>query len=297
MSNVSIHAFPDDAAAAQHFAAALGETASFVATHVFDDGEIAPRTPPSTKTVIVYRSLANPNAKLVELMLACDAWRRAGVERLVLVAPYLCYMRQDAVFASGEPLSQKVIGTLLGERFERIVTVDAHLHRTRRIDEVFVGVECENLHAADAIATHLRASSLPENLLVLGPDSESGPWVQDLARRISREGAVLSKERRGDHEVSVTLPDLIHIEGRPVLLLDDICTSGGTLATAARAILANGASSVDAIVTHALFGQEAAVRLGQAGVRTVQSSDSCVHPTNTIPLASLLADAVRKEWT
>ncbi|KAF0172155.1 MAG: ribose-phosphate pyrophosphokinase [Alphaproteobacteria bacterium] len=297
MSDVSVHAFHDDILQAQAFADALGVAPLFVDTHVFDDGEIVPRTPAAARTVVVYRSLAQPNAKLVELLLACDAWRRAGVERLVLVAPYLCYMRQDAVFSPGEPLSQQVIGRLLGERFERIVTVDAHLHRTPRLEDVFPGVDCDNLRGADAIAAHLRAETLPENLLVLGPDVESAPWVEGLAHRIGREGAVLSKTRHGDHEVSIALPEDAAIAGRPVLLLDDICTSGGTLATATRELRARGATTVDAIVTHALFSPDAGARLAAAGLRSIRSCDSCPHPTNAISLAALLADAVRKEWT
>lgn len=297
MNDVSLHAFPDDAPQAHAFAEALGVTPRFVNTHVFDDGEIAPRIPEASKTVVVYRSLAQPNGKLVELMLACDAWRRARVTRLVLVAPYLCYMRQDAVFSPGEPISQQVIGNLLGVRFERIVTVDAHLHRTPRLEDVFPDVQCDNLRGADAIAAHLGDETLPEDLLVLGPDVESAPWVSDLAHRLGREGAVLSKARHGDHHVSIALPEHIAVTGRPVLLLDDICTSGGTLATATRELIARGAEGVDAIVTHALFSPEAGARLSAAGLRSIRSCDSCQHPTNAISLAALLADAVRKEWT
>jgi ribose-phosphate pyrophosphokinase len=297
VSGVCVHAFPDDALQANAFAQALGVTARLVATHVFDDGELAPRVPEAANTTIVYRSLARPNAKLVELLLACDAWRRAGAERLVLVAPYLCYMRQDAVFAPGKPVSQRVIGDLLGARFDRIVTVDAHLHRTPRLEDVFPGVACDNLRGADAIAAHLSNEALPQDLLVLGPDMESAPWVAELARRIDREGAVLSKTRRGDHDVSIALPEHVAVAGRPILLLDDICTSGGTLATATRALFARGARSVDAIVTHALFSEAAGAGLAVAGLGSVRSSDSCPHPTNAIPLAALLADAVRKEWT
>ncbi|MBL8558092.1 MAG: ribose-phosphate diphosphokinase [Hyphomonadaceae bacterium] len=281
----------------QRLADALGVEPQFVETHVFDDGEIVPRTPPATETVVVYRSLAQPNTRLIELVLSCDAWRRAGAKRLVLVAPYLCYMRQDAVFHPGEPVSQKVIGDILGARFDRIVTVDAHLHRTGRLEDVFVGVECANLRAAGGIAGHLRADTLPENLLVLGPDSESGPWVEALARHIGRDGAVLEKTRRSDHDVSVRLPDHVDVADRPVLLLDDICTSGGTLMAASEALYRRGAASVEAIVTHALFSPEVGARIAAAGVRRIRSCDSCPHPTNAIPLASVLADAVRTEWS
>ena len=295
MTHVSLHAFPGDADEVGRLAAALGVDVRYVATHVFDDGEIAPRIAPSPGTVVVYRSLAQPNVKLVELLLACDAWRRAGARRLVLVAPYLCYMRQDALFAPGEPLSQRVIGDLLGERFDRIITVDAHLHRTPRLEDVFVGVVCANLSAADAIAAQVRADAPPPDMLMLGPDIESRPWVETLARQIGLEAGVLRKTRRSDHDVDIETGPELAIEGRPVLLLDDICTSGGTLVAASRAVLARGASSVEAIVTHALFSREVAATLTAAGIRRVRSCDSCRHPTNAIPLAATLAAALREE--
>ena len=97
-------------------------------------------------------------------MFAAEALRRNGAERLVLVAPYMCYMRQDTAFLDGEAISQKVIGRLLAGTVDRIITVDAHLHRTTDIRDVFPGIEADNLSAIPAIAESLRSRRIrPED--------------------------------------------------------------------------------------------------------------------------------------
>ncbi len=297
MDRVALHGFPGEEQPAQLLAQALGVTANLVRTHRFPDGEIVPRVAGAARTVLVYRSLADPNEKLVELLLACDAWRRAGAERLVLVAPYLCYMRQDAVFAPGEPVSQKVVAELLGRSFDRIVTVDAHLHRTRRLDDLAPDTQWTNLAAAPAIAAHLSRMDMPDDLLILGPDCESAPWVQALAGAVHREAATFAKTRLSDRHVTLALAETTAIKGRPVLLVDDICSSGGTLAAAAAWLAEGGASHIDVVVTHALFSHETQSQLVKVGVRHIHSCDSCIHPTNRISLAPVLAQALSQEIT
>ncbi|MFW6350495.1 MAG: phosphoribosyltransferase family protein, partial [Thiohalospira sp.] len=104
--------------------------------------------------------------------------------------------------------------------------------------------------------------------------------------------AVGAKERRGDRDVTITLHPA-ELNGRDVVLLDDVASSGLTLARAAEAALAAGAARVDAVVTHALFAGGAEEAIAAAGVGTVHSTDSIAHPTNAVPLAPLLAEAVR----
>ena len=295
MDHLGLHAFPRDEAAARALGSAMGLALNLVHTHRFPDGEIVPRVSGAAHTVLVYCSLANPNEKLVELMLACDAWRRAGAARLVLVAPYLCYMRQDAMFAPGEPISQKVVGALLGRLFERIVTVDAHLHRTAHLEDLAHGVQWTNLRAASEIAEHLRRAHLPEETLIVGPDAESAQWVGSLGAEVELEAATFLKSRQSDRQVTLEFLEATKVRGRPVLLLDDICSSGGTLAAAVALLAERGAGPIDIIVTHALFSAQTEMRLINAGVRNIQSCDSCNHPTNAIPLAPLLARALEEE--
>ena len=179
--------------------------------------------------------------------------------------------------------------------FDRIVTVDAHLHRTKDIHAVFPGREADNLSAMPAIAETLRASGYDPKTVLVGPDAESQGWVADLAGRLGLDHAVAHKTRRGDRSVVVEFPDPALFAGRPALMVDDIVSSGGTLMTGAKALHAAGAATVDAIVTHALFAPEFTRTLFEAGIRSVRSSDSVPHPTNAIALDGILAEALRKE--
>jgi ribose-phosphate pyrophosphokinase len=228
-------------------------------------------------------------------LFAAEALRRNGAERLVLVAPYLCYMRQDAAFHPGEAISQKAIGQFLADLVDRVITVDAHLHRTADIHDVFPGIEADNLSAMPAIADALRAAGVDPQTVVVGPDAESRPWVSELASRLGVAHAVAQKIRRGDRSVAVALTDPKVVQGRPVLLVDDIVSSGGTLAACARNIFEAGAASVDAVVTHALFPPDTTEELVQAGIRSIRSTNSVPHPTNAITLDGVLAAALHTE--
>jgi len=293
--SAALQYLPASAAQAQRLAARLGLAAHEIALHLFPDGELRVTVGPATPTTIVFASLDRPNDKLLALLFATEALRRGGARRLVLVAPYLCYMRQDAAFHAGEAISQRVIGPLLARAFDRVVTVDAHLHRTGRIEEVFPGGEASNLSAMPAIAAALRADHVDPATVIAGPDEESRPWVADLAGRLGLAHAVARKTRRGDRSVDLafTGPDLF--AGRPVVMVDDIVSSGGTLITCAGVLAAAGARSVDAIVTHALFAPELVSQLFAAGIRSVKSTDSVTHPTNAIALDEVLAEALRRE--
>jgi ribose-phosphate pyrophosphokinase len=291
MSRAAIHAFADEAGQAARLAAALGLPLELVDLHEFPDGETLPTVPASARTVLVYRSLHHPNAKLVPLILACDAWRRAGVERLVLVAPYLCYLRQDALFGPGQPLSRDAIGQLLAERFDGVVTVDPHLHRTSDLSAQWKK-PVTVLAAAPALAAALSAEA---DTLVLGPDEEAEPWAAALGSALGAPHATLRKQRSGDREVTLDAVAAPAMEGRRVVLVDDVCSTGMTLSAGVALARAQGARAVDVAVTHALFRRDAARRLAALGVRRIVFSDSCTGQAGAAPLADLLAGAVRNE--
>lgn len=293
MTGVAVHGFPGDEGPVARLAGQLGAPSAWIDLKTFPDGETLPTVPVAgaAATVILYRSLHQPNDRLIPLLQAADAYRRAGVTRLVLAAPYLCYLRQDAVFQPGQPLSRDVIGPLLGRVFDRIVTVQAHLHRTRALKDVF-GVPSDNLDIGGDLAALAAGGRRP---LIIGPDSESRAWVEAAADRLGLDWAVFDKQRLGDREVRLTLDPSVPITGRDVLLLDDICSSGGTLAQATLQLREAGAARVDVAVAHALFDDQAEARLRAAGVGRILSSNAVPHPTNALDLASVLAGALRNE--
>lgn len=294
MSRVEVHGFAEDAAAVQRLADRLGAPQGLIDLHRFPDGETLPTVPlTGAATVILYRSLHRADERLVPLLLAADAYRRSGVGRLVLAAPYLCYLRQDTVFQPGQPLSRDVVGRWLGGAFDRIVTVQAHLHRTASLADVF-GIPAESLDVAGDLAVLAAGDARP---LIVGPDIESRPLVEGAARRLGADWTTFEKTRFGDRDVRLTLTAPDSVRGRPVLLLDDVCSSGGTLEQAIGLLRRAGATAVDVAVAHALFDAAAEARLHAAGARRILSSDSVPHPTNAFELAGVLASALREETT
>lgn len=288
---MTVLAFQDEAAPAARLAEALGAAFAVIDLHRFPDGEVLPTVPRQEPVAIVYRSLDRPNGKIVPLLLAADAARRAGARRVVLVCPYLCYLRQDTVFAPGQPLSRDVVCGLLGRAFDRVVTVDAHLHRTRDLAAV-MGVAADDLSAAGPLAQALRGAGRP---VVVGPDRESAPWVRRIAERLGGEPLVFAKQRQGDRSVRLSAPDLSPVRGRRAVLVDDIVSSGATLIAGVEQLKAAGAAYIEVGVVHALFGPDVAEALKGAGAARIVSTDSVAHPTNAAPLAGLLAKALENE--
>jgi ribose-phosphate pyrophosphokinase len=291
MNAVEVHGFADDLPQVDRLAANLGVSSAAIGLHQFPDGEVMPTVRVGAETVIIYRSLHHLEQRLLPLLLAADAYRQAGAARLVLAAPYLSYLRQDAVFQLGQPLSRDVVGRLLGRAFDRVVTVQAHLHRTTDLSAVF-GCAVDNISALSALAQDVAGAARP---LVVGPDVEARPWAQAAAERLQSDWMTFDKTRQGDRSVTLTAPSSPPIDGREVLLLDDVCSTGETLIQAIAQLRQAGASAIDVAVVHALFDQHAEHRLRAAGARRIVSTDSIPHSTNALELAGLLASALKDE--
>ncbi|MCK9261666.1 MAG: ribose-phosphate diphosphokinase [Azoarcus sp.] len=283
--------FDDEWPLAARVAKAAGVPCEQVVRHRFPDGELKLRLPPSLPSRVgMLRGLDHPNEKLVELLFCARTARTLGAGRLVLLAPYLGYMRQDIAFTPGEVVSQHVVGEFLASLFDAVVTVDPHLHRVSRLSEAVPVAQALALSAAPLLA-ELIAERRPGAML-LGPDAEAAQWVAAAARSHAFDHGVCSKQRHGDREVHVTLPDMA-FAGRQVVLIDDVASSGRTLAVAAAQLLAAGASSVDVAVTHALFADDALQTVRAAGVGEVWSTDCIAHPSNAVGVAPMLAQALR----
>lgn len=292
--------FGGESAAALRLARELGLPAAEIESHRFPDGELRLRLPlrqPGDRLpadVLLFRGLVQPNDKLVELLIVARAARSHGARRLGLVAPYLAYMRQDMEFNPGEAVSQRIVGAFLADLFDAVVTVDPHLHRITELSEAIPRIPAVALSAAPALGAHV-ARERPGALLV-GPDEESAQWVSRAARQQGLAHAVCRKVRRGDRDVQVALPATLGpsaLHDRPVVLMDDMASTGHTMAEAARLLLAAGARSVDVAVTHAMLTSDAPALLRSAGVGQVWSSDSVQHASNVVQLAELMGTAVR----
>ena len=282
--------FPGYSGPARRLADELGCETQEIAIHHFPDGESLVRLPSGLSgCVAIYVSLDHPDQKLVQLGIAASAARDLGAERTVLVAPYMCYMRQDKAFHAGEAVSQRIVGTWLNEWFDMVLTVDAHLHRVHSIKEV---ISCGvNISASSFMADFLKIRG--GSPLILGPDQESIQWVERIGMESGLDYGVARKIRLGDRDVKITLPD-IEVKGREVIIADDVLSSGYTVARAASQIRRHGAAVIECMVTHALFAEGAEELLQKSGVESVMSSDTILHASNVIFMAAGLSEAVRQ---
>ncbi|MBP1151912.1 ribose-phosphate diphosphokinase [Methylocaldum sp. RMAD-M] len=283
--------FSDSRVQAMAVVEALDARYGEVGIHRFPDGESKVTLPEiKDEHVVVFRSLQDPNDKLVELLLVARALRNQGVNRLSLIAPYLCYMRQDCAFQPGEIVSQKIIGEFLAGLFDDVVTVDPHLHRISRLEEAVPARNPIVVPAAPLFARYLANRS--DKPLLVGPDAESEQWVSAIAKGCGLPFVVAFKQRFGDRAVSVETTDF-QVRGRSVVLVDDVASTGTTLTEAVAKLRALGAEKVDVLVTHPLFVENAVDKLRRSGVSEIGSSDSILHSTNVVFLAPILAETLR----
>lgn len=266
-----------------------------ISVHRFPDGESRVTVPGSAKRPIIFRPLHDPNAKLIEVLLAASVLRCSRPAAICLLAPYLPYMRQDKAFRAGEAVSQKEIGRLLASTFDRFVTVDPHLHRTPTLAEVFDAKPALALSGALPMADHLTQRARIEDAIIIGPDVESAPLVRAFAARAKLPWAAARKKRGGDRNVAITLPRTCRVKDRPVIVVDDVISSGTTIAVLARKLRAAGARMITVYTTHALYDPAADRAMRAAGVDRTYSCDGIPHPSNAISLAPVLAEGLR-QW-
>lgn len=288
-----IYGFPDCENQSRALAQAIGANHEIVQTHKFPDGECCVRVSKGALRPAVFRSLYEPNEKLVEIIFASSALRDNGASEVALIAPYLAYMRQDVAFRPGEAISQKVIGEILSKYFDRFLSIDPHLHRTPTLDAVFRGKPSISGTAAAAIAEHIATHIEHSKTIIIGPDIESKPLVKAVADPLGASWLVAAKTRHGDRNVSIKLPDHSDLRGRHMVIVDDVISSGGTIVTLSGLLTKAGAASVSVYTTHALFGEDAHLAMRDAGAQTITSCDSIPHPTNAISLAKSLAESIK----
>jgi ribose-phosphate pyrophosphokinase len=287
----SLLCFEDEQPIARRAAEASGLSLAVIERHRFPDGEMRLRLPAALPArVVIWRGLHQPNEKLVELLLAARTARQLGAPHLTLVTPYLAYMRQDIAFNPGEAVSQRIVGAFLADLFDAVITVDPHLHRVATLQEAIPVPDAIVLSGAPLLSDHI-ATQRPQVLLI-GPDEESHQWVAQAAARHGWAHGVCRKTRHGDRQVDIELPDMA-VAGRAVVLMDDVASSGHTVAQATRLLKAAGAASVDVAVTHALFAPGAVELLRQVGVDQVWSTDAIPHASNAVSIVPAVVDALR----
>jgi ribose-phosphate pyrophosphokinase len=261
-----------------------------IETRDFPDGEtyLRFRTDVSERSIILVCTLARPNDKILPLIFAAEAARELGAKKVGLVAPYLCYMRQDRRFQTGEAVTSRHFAALVSRACDWLVAVDPHLHRYKALSDIY-SIPARALHAGAEIAAWIKNNI--EDPFLIGPDEESVQWVAEVAHACGAEYAVLTKQRLGDRDVRIAPDHLDRIGAAKPVLIDDIISSGETMLEGLRVLKPYARRAPVVIGVHGIFADGSDKAIEAAGA-TLVTSDTVLHPSNRIEIAELLAPAV-----
>lgn len=240
------------------------------------------------REVVLLGSLDRPDAKILPLIFLTRALKQEGAKRVGLVAPYLAYMRQDRQFKSGEGLTSVYFASLLSRELDWLVTVDPHLHRIHDLREIY-SIPTRVVHAAPAVAAWVAAHV--KQPILIGPDEESEQWIGEIAKLAKAPFTVLTKVRRGDRDVQVSIPQPQLLQDRTPVLVDDIVSTAGTMIATVKHLQALKAAAPICLAVHAIFAGNAASDLTAAGAAKIVTVNTVVHPSNGIDLTAALAAA------
>ena len=280
-------------------AADLGMLPGTCAIERFPDGETSVQLLESVrrKEVFLVQPLSPPvNDHLVELLALADACRRAAAARITAVVPYLGYARSDKRHGRREPIMGRMVAEVLeAVGIHHVLTVDLHAPQI----EGFFGIPVDTLTAVPHLSTYLR-EEVPPGVVVVAPDAGAFRMATDYAHRLNGTVAVLHKRRESGTGTQVT--HLVgDVGGKPCLIVDDMISTGGTLASGIEALLKAGArSELTIAATHGLLLPGARQKLAHEAVKKVVITDTVAGaPTDwprlqIISIAPVIAGALKR---
>jgi ribose-phosphate pyrophosphokinase len=256
----------------------------------FPDGESYVRleTAAGGRDVVLVCTLDRPDDKILPLVFVAAAAAELGARRVGLITPYLAYMRQDRRFQEGEGITSAYFARVLSSAVDWIVTVDPHLHRRTTLSEIY-SIPTRVVHAAPFVAAWIRAHV--ERPLLVGPDAESDQWVRAVAEKAEVPHMVLEKVRRGDRDVRVSVPEVERWRDHTPVLIDDIISTARTMIETVAHLRRAGMAPPVCVGVHGIFAEGAEEGLRAAGAARIVTSNTIPHPTNTIDLTPLIAEA------
>ena len=250
----------------------------------FSDGEINVEIDESVrgKDVYIVQPTCEPgNEHIMELLIMVDAIRRASARRITAVIPYYGYARQDRKSRGREPITAKLIANLLTKAgCRRVLTMDLHAQQIQG----FFDVPVDHLYAAPIIANYFQSLEL-DDLVVVSPDIGGVARARKFAELLHAPLAIIDK-RRPKPNVSEVMNIIGDIDGKNVILIDDIIDTAGTITNAAKALKERGAKEVYASCSHAVLSGPAIDRLNDCPIKEVVT-------TNSIPTDSKNCDKIK----
>ena len=250
------------------------------------------------RDVFLLQPFASPvNQSIMELLIMIDAAKRASAGRVTAVIPYYAYGRTDKKDQPRVPITARLLADLITVAgADRVLTMDLHAGQIQG----FFNIPVDELTALPLIADHIRPSE--NSRVVVAPDVGGTKRARSLAERLDLPLVVIEKRRIGNLDQAESLNVIGDVAGRDAILIDDEVDTGGSLASAARALIEHGATRVSAAVTHAVLSGSALNHLSEAPIDQLIVTDSLPInekkiarlPLHIVSVAPLLGEAIRR---
>jgi ribose-phosphate pyrophosphokinase len=283
---------------AEAICAHLGIDLGDATVEVFADGETFVKINENIRgsDIFVFQPTFAPASNLMELLIMVDAVRRASARRVTAVIPYYGFQRQDRKDQPRVPITAKLVANLITTAgADRVMTMDLHSAQIQG----FFDIPFDHLYAAPVLVDYFMRRQI-QNVIVVAPDIGSVKMARAYAKRLGASLAIVDKRRpRPD---AVEMMNVIgEVDGKNVVIFDDIVSTGSTLIEAARALKDAGAQDIYAAGTHGVLCGDAAERIMDSEVKELVVTDSIPHDPAALPakikvlsVAGLLAEAIRR---
>jgi ribose-phosphate pyrophosphokinase len=282
-------------AIAEEYGTELGE----VTIKPFSDGELYVKYEQSIRgeDVFVIQPTPPPGNTIMELLLLLDAAKRASAKRVTAVMPYFGYARQDRKDQPRVSIASKLIANLLSEAgADRVLTMDLHAPQIQG----FFDIPLDHLYASRLFIDHFQAQH-DNNLIVVAPDVGSLKMARHYAKQLDTDLAFIDK-RRPKANVAEVMNIIGEIEGKNILIVDDMVDTAGTLTNAAAALKERGALNITAICTHPILSGPAYQRIENSPIDELLATDTIpLHKPSkkisVLSVASIFAEAIQRIHT
>lgn len=266
----------------------------------FSDGETRVEINENVRgmDVFIIQSTCTPvNVTCMELLIMIDALKRASADRITAVIPYYGYSRQDRKVAPRAPISAKLLADLITTAgANRVLSIDLHAGQIQG----FFNIPVDNLFATPVLLEYMKKNYL-DNTVVVSPDTGGVERARAFGKRLGASLAIIDKRREGPNEAQV-MNIIGNVEGKRVILLDDMVDTAGTVVQAAKALKNSGAVEVSVCCTHPVLSGPALDRIEGSDIKEVVVTDTIplsersakCSKIKVLSVSGLLSEAVRR---
>lgn len=292
MNESIIFAFPENKVFANYLAKSLHIEKGNMLIDKFPDKEsyIRINSNVKNKVVILFCTLNNPDRKIMSLMFVAQTLKKLGAKKIILISPYLPYMRQDKCFKPGEAVTSQLFAQFVSGWVDYLMTIDPHLHRIHSLSEIYP-IPVATLHATHVIAQWIKKNI--QSPCLIGPDIESKQWVLEIAEHLNIPFIICNKTRISGHEVVIDIPSFSS-SNKTLIIVDDIISSGSSMLAILQKLTLNGSKNLLCLAVHPLLNNKTKNNLLFNGAKEIITCNTVRDSTNRINILNLISNQLNK---